>query len=238
MRSFVLFFVNVLGTVIQLKDNDWKKTMTGDWLIEFYAPWCPACKNFAPTYKDLSQYSSELNVQMADCDITNAHALSGRFLITALPTIFHCTDGVCRKYSGKRDLDTLYSYLSDETWKNEDPLAWYLQPNGFCMSAVSYLFTFSSQMQLFHEYLTQEQGVNTYAAYGLYFLMTVVTGLFLGGILVLITDFWNSSREQAAIAQQKKTDGAEVTAGGDTKEEEPQPDVIPEKARRRVRKDD
>ena len=36
---------------------------------------------------------------------------------------------------------------------------------------------------------------------------------------------------------QKKTDGAE----GDTKEEngeEPQPDVIPEKARRRVRKDD
>ena len=93
--------------------------------------------------------------------------------------------------------------------------------------------------------------------------MTVVTGLFLGGVLVLITDFWNSSREQAAIAQQvndfchyqgpknlnvlrkqnfqKKTDGAEVTAGGDTKEEndeEPQPDVIPEKARRRVRKDD
>ena len=93
--------------------------------------------------------------------------------------------------------------------------------------------------------------------------MTVVTGLFLGGLLVLITDFWNSSREQAAIAQQvnhschyqgytdlnanfgsiikqniqKKTDGAE----GDTKEEngeEPQPDVIPEKARRRVRKDD
>ena len=26
-------------------------------------------------------------------------------------------------------------------------------------------------MQLFHEYLTQEQGVNTYAAYGLYFRM-------------------------------------------------------------------
>ena len=31
---------------------------------------------------------------MADCDITNAHALSGRFLITALPTIFHCTGNV------------------------------------------------------------------------------------------------------------------------------------------------
>ena len=33
-------------------------------------------------------------------------------------------------------------------------------------------------------------------------VMTVVTGLFLGGLLVLITDFWNSSREQAAIAHQ------------------------------------
>ena len=72
-------------------------------------------------------------------------------------------------FHGQKLSETFKSYLSDETWKNEDPLAWYLQPNGFCMSAVSYLFTFSSQMQLFHEYLTQEQGVNTYAAYGLYF---------------------------------------------------------------------
>lgn len=237
MRSFVLFFIGVWGSVIHLKDNDWRKTMTGDWLIEFYAPWCPACKNFASTYKELSQYSSELNVKMADCDITNAHALSGRFLITALPTIFHCTDGICRKYSGKRDLDTLYGYLSDESWKNDEPLAWYLQPNGICMSAVSYLFTFSSQMQLFHEYLTQEKGVNTYAAYGLYFLMTVVTGLFLGGVLVLITDFWNASREQAAIESQKKSDGDEEPNTKNEAEGEPQPDVIPEKARRRVRKD-
>ena len=49
-------------------------------------------------WKELSQYSSELNVQMADCDITNAHALSGRFLITALPTIFHCTGKVILKF--------------------------------------------------------------------------------------------------------------------------------------------
>ena len=59
------------------------------------------------TVKDLSQYSSELNVQMADCDITNAHALSGRFLITALPTIFHCTGNVTNhgqwKYTRYKD---------------------------------------------------------------------------------------------------------------------------------------
>ena len=64
--------------------------------------------------QELSEYSSELNVKFADVDITNAHALSGRFLITALPTIFHCSEGVCRKFKGKRDVDTLYSYLADE----------------------------------------------------------------------------------------------------------------------------
>ena len=54
-------------------------------MIEFYAPWCPACKQLTPVYKELADYSRELRVKFADCDITKSHALSGRFLITALP---------------------------------------------------------------------------------------------------------------------------------------------------------
>ena len=43
------------------------------------------------------------------------------------------------------------------------------------MSTVSLLFIFSSQMQIFHEYLTQEMGVNEYASYGLYFCKILST---------------------------------------------------------------
>ena len=66
-------------------------------MIEFYAPWCPACKQLTPVFKELSEYSDELGLKFADCDITKSHALSGRFLITALPTLFVCEDSVCRK---------------------------------------------------------------------------------------------------------------------------------------------
>ena len=94
-------------------------------MIEFYAPWCPACKQLTPVYKELAEYSRELRVKFADCDITKSHALSGRFLITALPTLFVCEDAVCRKYEGKRDLNTLHEYLQDEQWRLVEPLAWW-----------------------------------------------------------------------------------------------------------------
>ena len=94
-------------------------------MIEFYAPWCPACKQLTPVYKELADYSRELRVKFADCDITKSHALSGRFLITALPTLFVCEDAVCRKYEGKRDLNTLHEYLQDEQWRLVEPLAWW-----------------------------------------------------------------------------------------------------------------
>lgn len=74
-------------------------------------------------------------------------------------------------------------------------------------------------MQVFHEYLTDELGVNEYVSYVLYVGMfnllilfvinltclglTIVTGLVLGGIMVCITDMINTRRRQRLQAQVK-----------------------------------
>uniref|UniRef100_A0A8C2JJM8 Thioredoxin domain-containing protein n=2 Tax=Bilateria TaxID=33213 RepID=A0A8C2JJM8_CYPCA len=63
--------------------------LQGEWMIEFFAPWCPACKNLAPTWERFARVAKDVQVQVAKIDVTTSPSLSGRFFVTALPTIYH-----------------------------------------------------------------------------------------------------------------------------------------------------
>jgi len=53
------------------------------------APWCPACRAFQATWDDFAKkWSRDLDVHIATIDVTQNPGLSGRFLITALPSIY------------------------------------------------------------------------------------------------------------------------------------------------------
>lgn len=56
--------------------------------ISSYAPWCPACKSLESTWTQFGSWSNNENVRTAKIDVTKSPGLSGRFLVTALPTIF------------------------------------------------------------------------------------------------------------------------------------------------------
>lgn len=53
-----------------------------------YAPWCPACKQLEKTWEEYSSWAKDLNIHVAQVDVTVSPGLSGRFMVTALPTIF------------------------------------------------------------------------------------------------------------------------------------------------------
>ena len=47
-----------------------------------------------------SFFKSVLGISVGNVDITHDHSLAGRFVITSLPTVFHCLEGSCTLYEG------------------------------------------------------------------------------------------------------------------------------------------
>lgn len=54
-------------------------------MVDFWAPWCGPCKNFAPTYEKLA--ASEDDVVFAKVNTEEQQELAGMFNIRSIPTL-------------------------------------------------------------------------------------------------------------------------------------------------------
>lgn len=154
-----------------------------------YAPWCPACKNLAPTWDDYSNYAEKLGINVAKIDVTTAPALSGRFFVTALPTIFHVINGEFRQYRGSRDLDSLTEFIDAKKWESLEKVSEWKRPNSIQMSVVSYFFKLSHFLKELNTQLLKDYGLPNWASYAIFAIATILLGAILGLVLVCVIDF-------------------------------------------------
>lgn len=227
--------------VIELDEANWDRMLTEEWLVEFYAPWCPACKNLAPIWDDLSTWSDDLSIKIAKVDVTTSPGLSGRFFVTALPTIFHVLNGEFRQYKGSRDLNTLMTFIEEKKWQSLEPVSSWSKPDSIQMSLVSQFFKLSNFLKELNVMLSKEYGLPTWGSYALFAIGTILLGAILGLILVCVIDFMfppksaqrkSFSEHKRSLKNEKETEdlkgdelededeNQEETAGGVQDEEE------------------
>ncbi|KAM6365686.1 thioredoxin-related transmembrane protein 4 isoform 1-T1 [Alca torda] len=168
--------VQVLG------GSNWSLVLQGQWMLEFYAPWCAACQQIELAWENFAKESEHLGITVGKVDVTQEPGLSGRFFVTTLPTIYHANDGVFRRYRGSRTLEDLQVYVLERKWKAVEPVA------GWRMHGMAGLFHLSGWIRQIHSYLTGTLGIHVWISYAIFFLATLLIGLFLGLILVLISD--------------------------------------------------
>ncbi|XP_014251714.1 thioredoxin-related transmembrane protein 1-like [Cimex lectularius] len=244
--AFSVSFLIVLGLIcrnvgltysksqlIRLDEDNWSDMLTGEWLVEFYAPWCPACKALQPLWEEFSTWSKDLGVSVAQVDITNSPGLSGRFMVTALPTIFHVINGEFRRYTGSRDRESFMSFVEDQKWKTVEPISNWKYPSSVQMSIVAYFFKLSQGLRLIHNTLTIEYGLPQWGSYLIFALVTIFLGALLGMIMVCLIDYiWPPKLPQKSPkGKSEKGGGDDVAEESDEADEEiPEEDLIDEQA--------
>uniref|UniRef100_A0A7E4VNY9 Thioredoxin-related transmembrane protein 1 n=1 Tax=Panagrellus redivivus TaxID=6233 RepID=A0A7E4VNY9_PANRE len=212
-------------SLISLNEEIWEDVLAGEWMIEFHAPWCPACKDLQKAWNAFAGWSKDLNIKVAEVDVTTNPGLSGRFLVTALPTIYHVKDGVFRPYQGPRDKNNFISFIEDKRWSAIDPLPSYKHPNSPQMTVVAYFFKLSMAVRDFHNNLVENHGVPSWASYTGFATVTLALGCVLGFLIVCVIDyvFPTGLAAQAAAraaAQKKKAGKSKAEKSNDTKSED------------------
>jgi protein disulfide-isomerase-like protein len=97
------------AAVILTTDNFDELTQSGDWLVEFYAPWCGHCKRLAPVWDQLASEADEsLHVGKVDCTTNNP--VCSRFAVRGYPTIKLLQNGQPKDYSGARTVEAFLTF--------------------------------------------------------------------------------------------------------------------------------
>ncbi|CAB0043120.1 unnamed protein product [Trichogramma brassicae] len=206
--------------VDKLDEDNWQNMLEGEWMVEFYAPWCPACKALEKIWEGLAFQKKELGINVGKIDVTDSPGLSGRFMVTALPTIYHVKDGVFRQYKSPRDKDSLVEFVAKQTWAKVEPVSSWKSPTSIQMSIISQFFKMSQVLRVVHNHLMEEYGLPTWGGYLIFAIGTIFLGAFIGLFIVCVIDcIYPPKQFMEQTKKKQKGSGGFMSAAGSNEDE-------------------
>ncbi|XP_032950801.1 thioredoxin-related transmembrane protein 4 isoform X2 [Rhinolophus ferrumequinum] len=132
--------------VLPMTASNWTLVMEGEWMLKFYAPWCPSCQQTDSEWETFAKNGEILHISVGKVDVIQEPGLSGRFFVTTLPAFFHAKDGIFRRYRGPGIYEDLQNYILEKKWQSVEPLTGWKSPASLTMSGMAGLFSISGKI--------------------------------------------------------------------------------------------
>ncbi|XP_011368431.1 thioredoxin-related transmembrane protein 4 [Pteropus medius] len=174
--------------VLPMSASNWTLVMEGEWMLKFYAPWCPSCQQTDSEWETFAKNGEILHINVGKVDVIQEPGLSGRFFVTTLPAFFHAKDGIFRRYRGPGIYEDLQNYILEKKWQLVEPLTGWKSPASLAMSGMAGLFSMSGKIWHLHNYFTVTLGIPAWCSYAIFVIATLIFGLLMGLVLVLISE--------------------------------------------------
>lgn len=162
--------------------------MEDEWMVEFYAPWCPACTSFSNTWE---LFAESVDIKVAKVNVVEETELGSRFLVTSLPTIFHIIDGKIRYYNmQQRELKVLMKFIEKKQWEMIKPLPWYMSPFSHVMTVFSYIIRLFMGIEHIFKSVSEQFQIDPFFLAGGFILLSLIAGFCCGGLLYFWLGFY------------------------------------------------
>ena len=96
MKKLILIFTLLTTTLFGFEhlnsSNMDKKVQKGDYIVDFYASWCPPCKVISKNLKSYDKNKSD-EVTIYKVDIDQQRALANQYNIKSLPSLVYIRNG-------------------------------------------------------------------------------------------------------------------------------------------------
>ncbi|XP_021574171.1 thioredoxin-related transmembrane protein 4 isoform X2 [Carlito syrichta] len=140
--------------------SNWTLVMEGEWMLKFYAPWCPSCQQTDSEWETFAKNGDILQISVGKVDVIQE------------PGIF----------------EDLQNYILEKKWQSVEPLTGWKSPASLTMSGMAGLFSISGKIWHLHNYFTVTLGIPAWCSYVFFIIATLVFGLFMGLVLVIISE--------------------------------------------------
>lgn len=104
-----------MATIPDMNEDDFKsQTKKGNWIVDFWAPWCGPCKVLAPEVEQAQE--SLKDVKFAKINIDENLDLAREYEMMSIPTLLFIKDGeIVQRQVGVLEADEIVS-LAESTF--------------------------------------------------------------------------------------------------------------------------
>eukprot|EP00960_Hanusia_phi_P060115 764410-Hanusia_phi.AAC.6 len=170
--------------VVDIEPSNFERLLSeGQWLLEFYAPWCGFCKQFEPVYEEVAQDLKTKGYRVGRIDGSLHKALTARFAIQGFPTIFYINGHSIRKHSGDRSKEALVKFVESGYQVEPEAFSALIHPLSTWGKLLGMLVSFIVYMHDKYEFVREEFSLSHTMLLALLAVAAMVIGSFIGLVI-------------------------------------------------------